>query len=120
MNNDQIKVTEKDKKALKKVWFFLFIYILLMMYLLYFRIWLGLGDNVRTIVFSLVLVFLITNTIFLILKVKKRIHGKKKTVVLSLLSKKRQIEKKTRAKKWLSHILSALFIISSFIFFLFY
>jgi hypothetical protein len=45
---------------------------------LYFRVYLGLGDKARTITGAIVLVFLIANTIALIVKVKKRIQGKSK------------------------------------------
>lgn len=78
MDNNQIEMIEKDKKSLKKLWGFLAFFVLLMIYLLYFRVWLGLGNRVRTIVGAIVLVFLIANNIFLIVKVKKRIQGKSK------------------------------------------
>ena len=78
MDNNQIEMIEKDKKSLKKLWGFLAFFVLLMMFLLYFRVWLGLGNRVRTIVGAIVLVFLIANNIFLIVKVKKRIQGKSK------------------------------------------
>lgn len=70
MDNNQIG---KDKNALKKLWILLAIFILLLIALLYFRVWLGLGNRVRTIVGAIVLVFLIANNMFLIIKVKKRI-----------------------------------------------
>ena len=78
MDNNQIEMIEKDKKSLKKLWGFLAFFVLLMMFLLYFRVWLGLGNRVRTIVGAIVLVFLIANNILLIVKVKKRIQGKSK------------------------------------------
>lgn len=78
MDNNQIEMIEKDKKSLKKLWGFLAFFVLLMIYLLYFRVWLGLGNSVRTIVGAIVLVFLIANNILLIVKVKKRIQGKSK------------------------------------------
>ncbi len=77
MNNNQIEIIEKDKKTLKKLWVFLAFFVLLMILLLYFRVWLGLGDKVRTIVGAIVLVFLIANTIVLIVKVKKRMKNEK-------------------------------------------
>jgi len=78
MDNNQIEMIEKDKKSLKKLWGFLAFFVLLMMFLLYFRVWLGLGNSVRTIVGAIVLVFLIANNILLIVKVKKRIQEKRK------------------------------------------
>ncbi len=78
MDNNQIEMIEKDKKSLKKLWGFLAFFVLLMIYLLYFRVWLGLGNSVRTIVGAIVLVFLIANNILLIVKVKKRIQEKRK------------------------------------------
>ena len=77
MDNNQIEMIEKDKKSLKKLWGFLAFFVLLMIYLLYFRVWLGLGNSVRTIVGAIVLVFLIANTIVLIVKVKKRMKNEK-------------------------------------------
>ena len=77
MDNNQIKKKKKDKKSLKKLWGFLAFFVLLMIYLLYFRVWLGLGNRVRTIVGAIVLVFLIANTIVLIVKVKKRMKNEK-------------------------------------------
>lgn len=77
MDNNQIEMIEKDKKSLKKLWGFLAFFVLLMILLLYFRVWLGLGDKVRTIVGAIVLVFLIANTIVLIVKVKKRMKNEK-------------------------------------------
>jgi hypothetical protein len=44
---------------------------------LYFRVYLGLGDKARTITGAIVLVFLIANTIALIVKVKKRMKNEK-------------------------------------------
>ena len=77
MDNNQIEMIEKDKKSLKKLWGFLAFFVLLMMFLLYFRVWLGLGNRVRTIVGAIVLVFLIANNIFLIVKVKKIMKNEK-------------------------------------------
>ena len=76
MDNNQIEMIEKDKKTLKKLWGFLAFFVLLMIFLLYFRVYLGLGDRVRTITLAVVLVFLIGNILFLIVKVKKRIKDK--------------------------------------------
>ena len=77
MDNNQIEMIEKEKKSLKKLWGFLAFFVLLMMFLLYFRVWLGLGNRVRTIVGAIVLVFLIANNILLIVKVKKRMKNEK-------------------------------------------
>ena len=77
MDNNQIEMIEKDKKSLKKLWGFLAFFVLLMIFLLYFRVYLGLGDKARTITGAIVLVFLIANTIVLIVKVKKRMKNEK-------------------------------------------
>ena len=77
MDNNQIEMIEKDKKSLKKLWGFLAFFVLLMIFLLYFRVYLGLGDKARTITGAIVLVFLISNTIVLIVKVKKRMKNEK-------------------------------------------
>ena len=78
MDNNQFEMIEKDKKSLKKLWGFLVFFVLLMIFLLYFRVYLGLGDKVRTIVGAIVLVFLIANTIVLIVKVKRKIDKESK------------------------------------------
>ena len=78
MDNNHSESIEKDKKILRKLWLFLFFFVLLMAFVLYFRLYLGIGDRVRTIVGSIVLVFLIINYILSIIKIKKRIQEKRK------------------------------------------
>ena len=73
MDNNQIESIEKDKKNLKNLWGLLIFFILLTGFLLYFRIYLGLGEKNRTITGAVILIIIILNIIFLIFKTKKRI-----------------------------------------------
>ena len=73
MDNNQIESIEKDKKNLKNLWGLLIFFILLTGFLLYFRIYLGLGEKNRTITGAVILIIIIINIIFLIFKTKKRI-----------------------------------------------
>lgn len=64
MDNNQIEMIEKDKKSLKKLWGFLAFFVLLMMFLLYFRVWLGLEIELELLSVLSFLFFLLLTIYF--------------------------------------------------------